>query len=96
MYDEKKPYALNGRFQGHGNGCSQKGIFDPFFQMNRSYSIKSAGTGLGLPMSRQMVEMHGGDLWVKSGGKGQGSCFCFELSQSQKNLEIVRQAGGRS
>ncbi|PSK10599.1 ATP-binding protein, partial [Brevibacillus sp. NRRL NRS-603] len=40
-------------------------IFDPFF------SLKEDGTGLGLPISRRMVENHGGELHVNSKlGKG--------------------------
>ncbi|HZT55129.1 MAG TPA: ATP-binding protein, partial [Burkholderiaceae bacterium] len=36
------------------------------------------GTGLGLPISRQIVEHFGGRMWLRS-APGQGACFGFEL-----------------
>lgn len=43
----------------------QARIFEPFVQA--SDGVKHAqGTGLGLPLSRSLVQAHGGDLWVES------------------------------
>ncbi|TGV16903.1 histidine kinase, partial [Mesorhizobium sp. M00.F.Ca.ET.186.01.1.1] len=52
-------------------------IFDPFF------SLKEDGTGLGLPISRRMVENHGGDLQVKS-KLGQGTEIIITLPLDPK------------
>ncbi len=55
-------------------------IFDSFSQVDTSTTRKAGGTGLGLPISRRLVEMHGGRLWAESqGAVGQGSVFVIEL-----------------
>lgn len=53
-------------------------IFQPFEQAGDATS-RVAGTGLGLPISRQLVHLMGGDLEVES-SPGHGSCFSFELA----------------
>jgi signal transduction histidine kinase len=49
-------------------------IFDKFHQVKRIRGRAGAGSGLGLPISRQLVEMHGGRLTVES-APGEGSTF---------------------
>ena len=51
----------------------QKAIFKKFHQVR-----KEGGTGLGLPISRKLVQMHGGKMWVES-KVGEGSRFFFTL-----------------
>ena len=51
-------------------------IFEPFF------TTRSAGTGLGLTLSRKLIELHGGRLWVES-EVGEGSTFRFTLPVRQ-------------
>jgi signal transduction histidine kinase len=51
-------------------------IFEEFKQATNGK--QSEGTGLGLPLSRRLVELHGGRLWVES-EPGQGSTFRFTL-----------------
>jgi signal transduction histidine kinase len=52
-------------------------IFKPFEQVENSYSRKYQGTGLGLSMCRQLVELHHGKIWAESDGINQGSTFSF-------------------
>jgi signal transduction histidine kinase len=50
-------------------------IFEPFEQVDSSITRKYQGTGLGLPLARRFVELHGGKLWAESEGEGKGSTF---------------------
>jgi signal transduction histidine kinase len=55
-------------------------VFEAFSQVDTSTTRKVGGTGLGLPISRRLVEMHGGRLWAESAGiPGEGSTFIIEL-----------------
>ena len=54
-------------------------IFDPFEQVDNSFSRQYPGTGLGLPISKQLVELHGGEIWAESDGAGKGAKFSFTL-----------------
>ena len=54
-------------------------VFDKFYQVDRNKSFTSVkGTGLGLPISKGIVERHGGKIWAES-ETGQGSKFIFTL-----------------
>jgi len=55
-------------------------IFEAFSQVDTSTTRKAGGTGLGLPISRRLVEMHGGRLWAESKGmSGDGSTFHLDI-----------------
>jgi signal transduction histidine kinase len=53
-------------------------IFDEFYQMSRPGREKSKGVGLGLAISKKLVEMHGGKIRVDS-FVGRGSSFSFTV-----------------
>jgi signal transduction histidine kinase len=55
-------------------------VFQEFMQVDTSSTRKAGGTGLGLPISHRLVEMHGGRLWAESSGiSGEGSTFYVEM-----------------
>jgi signal transduction histidine kinase len=65
----------------HGQGIPADKIatlFDPFVQVREAQSDSIKGTGLGLSIVKKIVELHGGEVWIKS-VVGEGSAFYFSL-----------------
>lgn len=54
-------------------------IFEPFRQVDQSCNRRNGGTGLGLPLSKHLAELLGGDLVLKESHLGQGSVFCATI-----------------
>jgi len=69
--------------QDNGVGIApedQDRVFDRFFRGENPLVLATPGTGLGLPIVRQLVEMHNGRIWMNSTGvPGDGSTFSFTL-----------------
>jgi signal transduction histidine kinase len=65
-------------------------VFQEFTQVDTSTTRKVGGTGLGLPISRRLVEMHGGRIWAESSGvDGEGSTFFVELPLEAKIPDVI-------
>ena len=69
--------------QDNGVGIApedQARVFERFFRGEHPLVLATPGTGLGLPIVRQLVEMHRGRIWMTSTGvPGEGSTFSFTL-----------------
>lgn len=70
--------------------CDQERIFESFEQADGNVSRAYGGTGLGLALTRQLVELHGGTICVTS-RQGKGSCFSFTLPISKEQRQTVTQ-----
>jgi len=60
------------------NKGDQKKIFEPFRQLDNPLTGEKGGAGLGLALAKQIIEKHGGKIWVES-EYGKGSRFTFTL-----------------
>ena len=71
-----------------GPGISQedqKRLFQPFVQLQSPLTKKVKGTGLGLHLSKRLVELHGGRIWVES-TTGKGSRFSFSIPHERPSF----------
>jgi signal transduction histidine kinase len=54
-------------------------LFQLFTQLEHTFTKQAQGTGLGLALTRRLVELHGGTIWAESAGESRGSTFTIWL-----------------
>ena len=59
-------------------------VFERFYRVEKSRSREGGGSGVGLAISRALVETMGGRVWVESPGPGKGATFSFTLPVSRR------------
>lgn len=62
-------------------------LFTEFTQLESAYTKKHEGTGLGLALTKRLIELHGGKIWVES-EFGKGSRFVFVIPMRQTGLSV--------
>lgn len=67
----------------NGIGIEER-YHETIFGLFNKLNAQSEGTGIGLALTRRIIELHGGRIWVESEGPGQGSTFCFTLPQQDQ------------
>jgi signal transduction histidine kinase/DNA-binding response OmpR family regulator/Tfp pilus assembly protein PilF len=77
---------------GHGIPADQlPHVFNRFYQGKQYYSDEQ-GTGIGLALTKELVELHDGKVWAES-EEGQGACFIVQLPLSDADGEAVFSEG---
>jgi two-component system CheB/CheR fusion protein len=67
-------------------------VFDAFEQGDARRATQSGGLGLGLAISKAVVDVHGGQITARSAGPGRGSTFAVELSVAPSGVEAPEAA----
>ena len=62
-------------------------VFDHFYQVNLNKKLISGGTGVGLSLAKELVELHRGKIWVES-EVGKGSVFFVQIPMIQTGIDI--------
>ena len=74
-------------FENHGAVISeqkQKLIFQKFYRLDEARSSRTGGAGLGLAIAKELVELHGGEIWVTS--NEEATRFCVRLPVHPKHV----------
>ena len=87
--EQKEHFLLHFSVQDSGIGIPvdlQSRLFKPFSQVHQDAGRNFGGTGLGLVISKHLVELMGGELWVESAA-GKGSCFHFTMACTGSSMD---------
>ena len=80
--------------EDHGIGIERKDlnhVFDKFAQIENSLSRKVGGSGLGLPIARQLMEAHNGAIWCDSEiNKGSKFYFVIPIANDKSNFMMIK------
>ncbi|MDQ3798766.1 MAG: CHASE domain-containing protein [Acidobacteriota bacterium] len=82
---EKRDDAIEMKIRDSGRGINPKflpHIFEGFRQADSSSTRQFGGLGLGLAISRHIIELHGGTIKAESAGEGKGSVFTIKIPVS--------------
>jgi len=99
----RPPYWLEVSVADTGIGIRSEDLprlFEQFAQLESVYTKRHAGSGIGLALTRQLVELHGGRIWAESDGEGKGSTFrvvlpCGDSGEVQGAAAAGDTAGAR-
>jgi signal transduction histidine kinase len=67
-------------------------VFDRFAQVDGSSTRRHEGTGIGLALVRELVELHAGRVWAESDGLGRGTRMVVELPPGEADVEFVEES----
>jgi len=92
---EEPPFLLL-EVEDEGPGIPEahrEGIFQKFYQIQRGVRREGQGVGLGLAISRNVVQSHGGAIWVRESDAG-GAHFFVLIPRTARRLEITQSGDG--
>ena len=90
--DSEKIPALLFSMRDHGIGIPEgehKLVFDKFTQSSDTLVSSTKGTGLGLPICKEIIELHHGKIWAENHLEG-GAVFSFVIPVEQVKIEHPR------